>query len=116
MHDEAIPKIIHAAGDSAVAAYRAFFDDGKWSPLTRKCYASNARRFFQWAGARGLLLQVIEVPILDAYATEILGPKSTNELTSVRGVLRHLARSGILAHDPFGERVPEIILAAGDAR
>src|SRR5271166_3036829 len=50
----AVPEIIRAAGERAVAAYREILDDPKWSAGTRRLYGRRARRFFRWAEAPGL--------------------------------------------------------------
>ena len=63
MQNDAVPEIIRAAGEEAVAAYRQFFDDAKWSRVTRERAMPLMRGgFFHWAGVRGLPLQAIEAP------------------------------------------------------
>ena len=67
----AVPEIIRAAGERAVAAYREILDDPKWSAGTRRLYGRRARRFFRWAEARGLTLETIAGADAAAYAAEI---------------------------------------------
>jgi hypothetical protein len=105
-----MPAIVETAGEQAVRAYEEFFDDARWSPYTRKLYGQRVRRFFRWAEASGLTLETIDRAALAAYITEFLVRKSTHdvitELTPVRAVLGHLARSGLLAADSGFEGEP----------
>ena len=101
----AVPEIIRAAGERAVAAYREILDDPKWSAGTRRLYGRRARRFFRWAEARGLTLETIAGADAAAYAAEIAArrsPQAANlALTAVRGLFRHLAGSGVISANPF---------------
>jgi hypothetical protein len=102
---DAIPAIIRAAGDDAVRAYREFLDDPKWSPRTQSAYRQSIGRFLRWAAPRGLSLEAVTGADLSAYAAEIAAQSSPQaasvSLTGVRGLLRHLASSGVLANNPF---------------
>lgn len=109
-NQDAIPKIILATGDRAVAVYLDFFSGGKWTPNTLKLYGQHARRFFRWAEGRGLTLQSIAEPDINAYATEVANGKSPHEssvyLTPVRGVFSQLVSSGVLSQNPCGTYRP----------
>ncbi len=104
MRAEAVPGMIAAAGEPAVVAYRAFFDDPSRSPATCKLYRRRAGAFFRWAESRGLTLALIDASALAAYAAEIASTRSQHEsityLTPVRGVLDRLALAGILPGNP----------------
>lgn len=102
MARDPIPALIAAAGDDAVRAYRGYFD----SPGRSR----NTRRFFEWAGRRGLTLTTIDAAALAAYAREVAANKSRMEasiyLTPVRGVFRALADAGALAENPCAVKIP----------
>ena len=110
MRADAIPHLIRAAGDDAVRAYRGYFDSRGRSRNTRRLYASHSRRFFEWAGRRGLTLTTIDAAALAAYAREVAATKSRMEasiyLTPVRGVFRALADAGALAENPCAVKIP----------
>jgi hypothetical protein len=110
MRVDTVPEIIRAAGDDAVRAYREFLDDPVRAASTRKLYRNRTRKFFHWTESRGLSLAAIDADALAAYSAEIGATKSRHEvtiyLTPVRGVLGHLARSGVLASDPCPKGQP----------
>ena len=105
-----VPNVIAAAGDQAVAAYVGFLAAGPWRPNTRKLYSHHARRFFRWAGERGLTLEAIAAADVEEYAAEVVRVRSKHEasiyLTPVRGVFRSLVRSSVLAQSPFAASRP----------
>lgn len=104
MRDEAVPALIRAAGEEAVKAYRSYFDDAIGNRNTRRNYASQARRFFEWAERRGLVLESIDAPALASYKAELAAATSPQAaevyLVAVRGVFRALADTGVLAANP----------------
>ena len=104
MPADSIPDLIRAAGEPAVCAYREFLGDTKRTLNTRKLYGNRARRFFRWAEGRSLTLDMIDAPVLAAYAAEVAAAKSQHEatiyLTPVRGLFRHLVAAGALAVNP----------------
>lgn len=123
MRDEAIPELIRAAGERAVAAYRSYFETGG-SRNTRRNYTHLSGRFFRWAAARGLTLEAIDARDLADYGDRIAAERSPHVagvyLTPVRGVLRHLAGAGLLDGNPFAmpasdPRTPEEWQEAVDA-
>jgi hypothetical protein len=103
MRAEAVPDLIRAAGDDAVKAYRSYFETGS-RRNTRRNYAYLAGRFFRWVAARGLTLEAIDARTLAEYGDRITAERSRHVagvyLTPVRGVLRHLAVTGVLGENP----------------
>jgi transposase-like protein len=91
--------------------------------MTRKLYRQRAAAFFRWAESRGLTLASIDASALAAYAEQIAAERSRHEasvyLTPVRGVLRHLAGSGLLASNPCPPGRPNgrgtAVMSEGDA-
>ncbi len=106
------PRIIHAAGDVAVCAYREFFDDPTWSATSREKYEREIRRFFRWADARGLTLETINAVEVVAYATEIEAAASpqtaSNYLTTIRRLFEHLVGKGVCDDNPCGSSLPDL--------
>jgi hypothetical protein len=100
-----VPEIVRASGDVAEAAYVAFLSQAKWSPTTRKLYATNARRFFNWTHRLGFTLQSISASCIDNYKKDVAATLSRITasicLTPVRGIFVSLVRSGVLAENPF---------------
>jgi hypothetical protein len=100
-----VPDMIAAAGEAAITAYLAFFEQEKWSPTTRKAYRGQTGRFMRWAKARGRTLVTLTPGDRIAYAEEIAGQSSQQSamvaLTGVRGLFRHLSACGALAENPL---------------
>jgi site-specific recombinase XerD len=105
-----VPEIFPVAGERAVAAYREFLNNPKWSPNTLKIYGTHVRRFFRWAEGRGLTLESIAKADIIAYGTEVANAKSPQEscvyLTPVRGLFSQLVSSGVLSENPCGTSRP----------
>jgi hypothetical protein len=63
------------------------------------------QRFFRWAEGRGPSLESINAAAVSVYMAEIAVTKSSRVagvyVTPIRGVLRHLAESGVLATGPY---------------
>ena len=57
---EDVPRLVRAAGEQAVRAYREFLDDPVRTASTRKLYRLRAGRFFRWAESHGLTLDTID--------------------------------------------------------
>jgi hypothetical protein len=100
-----IPEIIRASGDQAEAAYLVFIGRAEFRRGTRKVYATNARRFFDWALRRGFSLKSISACCIEDYITDVTATKSRTAayiyLTPVRGIFRSLTISGVLTENPF---------------
>jgi hypothetical protein len=60
-NQEAVPRIILAAADLAVAAYLDYFSEGKWSPNMLKVWGQHARRVFGGRRAFTLWIFVADV-------------------------------------------------------
>jgi site-specific recombinase XerD len=105
-----LPEIIRAAGDGAVRAYLEVLNDPRLHVSTRNVYRLSLERFFHWASSHGLTLETIDMHSLAVFEAEIASRNSQHEaaiqLKPVRRVLRHLARTGILASDPCPQRKP----------
>ena len=87
-------------------------------PNTRKLYSHHARRFFRWAGERGLTLEAIAADDVEEYAAEVVRVRSKHEasiyLTPVRGVFRSLVHSSVLAQSPFAASSPSCKRSTAD--
>jgi hypothetical protein len=100
-----VPDLILAAGDLAIAAYRAFLDRPEWSPATQKSYRHQIERFLSWSKDRGRTLETVKSTDRITYAEEITNRSSAQSaivaLTGVRGLFRHLAACCVLVDNPF---------------
>jgi site-specific recombinase XerD len=105
MRDDEIPELIQRAGKHAVAVYRAFLDDPKWSPTTHRLYTARAKRFFEWAESRGLSLAHIAASDIAVYSAEIGAAKASGHLTPMRGLFEQWVQLGLLASSPCSVRV-----------
>ena len=107
MRDEAVPHLIRAAGEAAVAAYRSYFESASRTRSTRRLYASQAGRFFDWAGLRGLTLETIDAPALAAYAAAgDLGDVTPDGQPLPGTHPRRVPRPGQLARSPRAPCIP----------
>ena len=110
MSDHAVPEIVRAAGERAVAGYEAFCA----APSLRRAHArstpSAPRRFLRWAERRERKLDTITTADLETYATELAVEKSKHEaliyLSPVRGLFARFVVEGVLAIDPCSKGQP----------
>jgi len=67
----AVPAVITAEGPRASERFFTFFTDTIRNKNTREAYYRNARRFFEWAQARGLALKDIKSFHVSAFVEEL---------------------------------------------
>src|ERR1700712_4856123 len=67
----ALPAVISDEGDKASERFFTFFTDTIRNKNTRAAYYRNARRFFEWAQARGLALKDIKSFHVSAFVEEL---------------------------------------------
>src|SRR5581483_7262054 len=86
----ALPAVIADEGPAAAERFFTFFTDTLRNKNTRAAYYRNARRFFDWAQARGLGLKDIKSFHVSAYIEELCQSHSSPSVKQHLATIRML--------------------------
>ena len=99
-----IPAVIADEGTQASERFFTFFTDSIRNKNTRTAYYRNARRFFDWAQARGLALKDIKSFHVSAYIEELCqshsAPSVKQHLATIRMLFDWLIVGQVVAANP----------------
>ncbi len=105
-----VPAIIAEAGTQSIAVYHSFLTTHARTPSTRKTYRKRIGSFCYWAKDHGLTLATVTASEAAAYAAFLAVTRSRNTastaLSPLRGLFGVLARSGVIAGNPFASMPP----------
>jgi site-specific recombinase XerD len=114
----AIPSVIAFEGAKASERFFTFFTDTIRNKNTRAAYYRNARRFFDWAEARGLALKDIKSFHVSAYIEEMgathAAPSVKQHLATIRMLFDWLILGQVVEINPAqAVRGPKHVLKKG---
>ncbi len=114
----ALPAIITAEGPKASERFFTFFTDTIRNKNTRLAYLRNARRFFDWAEARGLALKDIKSFHVSAFVEELgqthSAPSVKQNLATIRMLFDWLITGQVVELNPaHAVRGPKHVVKKG---
>jgi site-specific recombinase XerD len=114
----ALPALITAEGPKASERFFTFFTDTIRNRNTRAAYYRNARRFFDWAAARGLALRDIKSFHVSAFVEELgqthSAPSVKQNLATIRMLFDWLITGQVVEQNPaHAVRGPKYVVKKG---
>src|SRR5262245_23275375 len=95
-----IPSVIQSLGERASELYKSYLD-GLPSQATREQYGGRLRGFFRWLEDPQLSFAEVGTDLLQEYFLSLRPSSARGAFTALRGLVRHLIDSGLMADNEF---------------